>query len=355
MTGSRVLVAMSGGVDSSVAAARLVDEGAEAIGLFMRLGSEPVPGVARPRGCCSARDADDARRVAGRLGIPFYSLDFEEHFGRIIDDFVDEYARARTPNPCIRCNQWLKFGRLLGMAEDLGAESVATGHYVRIDRGSIARARDATKDQSYYLFSLAPEQRARARFPLGELTKDEVRAIARDLGLPTADKPESQDVCFVPGGDYREVVRARRPDALRPGPITDIEGNVLGEHPGVAAFTIGQRRGIGVAFGRPAYVVDLDPSTNTVVVGERAAILRRRLEASNVVWSERPPAGPLPCRAQIRHNHRAAPAIATAGPGRTLTVEFERPVEAVAPGQAVVLYCLADRRVLGGGWIERAD
>ncbi|MBI4618530.1 MAG: tRNA 2-thiouridine(34) synthase MnmA [Planctomycetes bacterium] len=350
---------MSGGVDSSVAAAILAAEGHEVIGLFMRLGHQPVSGVERSRGCCSARDADDARRVAGILGIPFYSLNFEEEFGRIVDDFAGEYARARTPNPCVRCNQWLKFGRLLETARELGAEAVATGHYVRrVDReGSLAlaRARDLSKDQSYYLFALGPGEIAAARFPVGDLEKSKVREVAREHGFPNADKPESQDICFVPDGDYRPVVQAVRPDSFRPGEIRDTSGRLLGTHSGVAAFTIGQRRGVGVAAGHPLYVVELDAETNTVVVGTRDELARGGLLAAGVLWTTGQVPAPgteLRCAAQVRYNHRPGDCTVRMDASGGAEVLFDRPESAVTPGQAVVFY--EGDVVLGGGWIDSA-
>lgn len=370
---------MSGGVDSSVAAGLLVEQGYDVLGVFMRLGADHhVPRAAagskacdpsirlplatppnntsgaRSRRCCSAEDADDARAVARRLGIPFYVLNFEREFGRLIDYFVDEYAAARTPNPCVRCNQWLKFGKLAAYADGIGAEFIATGHYARVehlkDRSRLRRAVDTEKDQSYVLFGVPREVLRRTRFPLGELAKAEVRDHARRFGLTVCDKPESQDICFVPDGDYARLVRARRAEAFEPGEVRHVDGRLLGGHNGLANFTIGQRRGLGIAEGSPVYVTALDTATNTVVVGPKEATRSDRADIGQVAWLARAPTGPFRADVKIRYHHDAAPAWVTPAAGASVRVQFDVPQSAVTPGQAAVVY--ANDEVLGGGWIE---
>lgn len=321
---------MSGGVDSSVAAALLKRRGRDVTGAFMRHG---VPG--NDRGCCSLDDAYDARRVADRLGIPFYALNLEDEFGALVDRVVDEYAHGRTPNPCILCNRDLKFGRLFDFAAAIGAETVATGHYARLEGGALRRGLDADKDQSYVLFDL--DRLDAIEFPLGGLRKDEVRAIAREEGLPVSEKRESQDVCFVPDGDMGAFLAART--AMRAGDIVTEGGEVVGRHDGAARFTVGQRRGLGVALGRPVYVVRVDTESNTVVVGEdpasRGCVLR------DARWLVEPRSR---ADVQVRYRHRPAPATIDGD-----AVRFDAPVRAVTPGQAAVFY--DGDRVLGGGWI----
>lgn len=355
-TMGKVVAAMSGGVDSSVAAGLLRDAGWDVTGVTLRL---PVYGDASAceRACCGERAIEDARRVAGKLGIPHYALDFREEFRRtVIADFCAAYARGRTPNPCARCNEWVKFGALLKKALALGAEFVATGHYVRkVDdpRTGLFRLRKGPPDddQSYFLYALSQEQLRHALFPLAEHDKTQVRRRAAELGLPVHDKPGSQDLCFLPLGDYRGFLREHCPQALRPGPILHVSGRELGTHEGVAAYTVGQRRGLGIAHGEPLYVVALRPEENTVVVGERRHLLRRSVTAADVNWMAAcPPAEPVPAQVKIRYNHPAAPAQVTAlGDGRAL-VEFAEPVEAPCPGQSVVFYQGED--VLGGGVME---
>ncbi|NUN49543.1 MAG: tRNA 2-thiouridine(34) synthase MnmA [Candidatus Brocadiae bacterium] len=344
---SRVVVAMSGGVDSSVTAALLRERGHDVVGLFMRNGVEHATRSSR-QGCCSAADAQDARRVADRLGIPFYALDFSAEFRTVVDRFVAEYARGRTPNPCIECNQALKFGRLLDYADAVGATHVATGHYARLENGVLRRGHDRAKDQSYVLFALSPAQIARTLLPIGALSKDEVRAEARRFDLPVSAKPESMEICFVPDNDYRRLIRERA--APRPGPMVDMERRLLAEHPGIENFTVGQREGLGIALGRPAYVVALEPETNTVVVGFADDLLSRGLVARRVNWLGGAPAGTLDADVQIRAHHRPAAATLTLD-GDAVHVAFREPVRAVTPGQAAVFYRGDD--VLGGGWIER--
>lgn len=379
-TRGKVLVAMSGGVDSSVAACLLCEQGYDVVGVFMRLGVHsaqdeqrtdatragadapdngglPVLPPRRRPTCCSAADATDARGVAGKLGIPFYALNFERDFSTLIDRFADDYAAARTPNPCVLCNQWLKFGKLVAYADAVGADLIATGHYARVDRDGerprLRRARYLTKDQSYVLFGIAPGTLRRTLFPLGDMTKAEVRTHARRLGLALHDKPESQDICFVPDRDYARVVRSRRPDAFRRGRIRHVDGRDLGEHEGLPHFTVGQRRGLRVAVGSPLYVTDLDPATSTVTVGPRDALEARVAMGSGVSWLCPPPATPIRADVKIRYHHPAAPAEVIPLPGHRVRVHFDEPQVAVTPGQALVFY--DGDEVLGGGWIDHRE
>jgi tRNA-specific 2-thiouridylase len=355
---ARVVLAMSGGVDSSVAALLLREQGHEVIGLFMRTGAhaEHDGRADHKKGCCSAVDAGDARRVADRLDLPFYALDFERDFDRIIDYFADEYVHGRTPNPCVVCNSWLKFGRLWEYGRRLDADLIATGHYARVvrDGGDVQlhRAVDDDKDQSYVLYGIGREVLSRLLFPVGEMRKEQVRAVARSAGLAVADKPDSVEICFVPDGDHAGLIRRRRPDAGAAGAFVDESGKVLGRHDGIERFTIGQRKGLGVAAGSRRYVLKIVPQTNEVVLGDREGLLSSSLRASGVNWLVEEPARPTPCRAKIRYRHDAADAVVTALPGGEARVEFARPQSAVTPGQAVVFY--DGTRVLGGGWIEEA-
>jgi tRNA-specific 2-thiouridylase len=352
---------MSGGVDSSVAALLLKQAGHEVLGVFLRLGSDAV-GHARStsRACCSVEDSRDAALVAARLDIPYYSLNYKEEFGRIIDYFVEEYHRGRTPNPCVRCNQFLKFGSLREKAEALGCDAIATGHYARIERDAsgsprLLRALDQEKDQSYFLFLMPRESLQRTLFPVGSYSKSQVRSIARAERLPVAEKPESQEICFVPNDDYREVLRARGPERFRTGRFVDLSGRVLGEHHGHQNFTIGQRRGTGIAAGSPRYVVQIDAQSNTVTLGARDALRRFEVDVDEVGWTSVAPPPidkPLRVEAQIRHRHKArAATVIPLTPTRVL-LRFDEAEEAVTPGQAVVFY--DGDVVLGGGWIEGA-
>lgn len=356
---SRVLLAMSGGVDSSASAVLLKRQGYDVVGLFMRTGTHGHDqGGTRPdnkKGCCSAIDAGDARRVADRLDIPFYALDFEREFDRIIDYFADEYLRGRTPNPCVVCNTWLKFGKLWEFAQQIGADHIATGHYARVVRGphgaELHCGSDPDKDQSYVLHGIQREVLEHLIFPVGDSAKPAIRALAREAGLGAlADKPDSVEICFVPGGDHTEVVRRRRPQSAMAGTIVERDGTVLGEHDGIDRFTIGQRKGLGVAAGRKRFVLEILPETATVVVGDHEDLLASGLEASRVNWLTAAPAKPLECSAKIRYRHTAVLATVTAT-GDGTTVAFREPQPAVTPGQAVVFY--DDTRVLGGGWIEQ--
>jgi tRNA-specific 2-thiouridylase len=348
---------MSGGVDSSVAAALLQAEGYDVLGLFMRTGAGAVDAERRAKTCCSVADALDARSVADRLDIPFYVLDFEREFARIEDYFVAEYFAGRTPNPCVMCNIWLKFGKLWSYGEQVGADFVATGHYARIipDQDGtprVARAVDRSKDQSYVLFGLRRELLPHVLFPVGGFPKSEIRALARRHGLPVHDKPDSQEICFVPDDDYLAFVRDRSPDRQAGGPIVDEEGTVVGEHSGIEAFTIGQRRGLGIAFGAPRYVVQIEPATRTVTVGRRAALEKSGLIAGRFNWQGPIAERPTTCLAQIRARHCAVPATVESLPDGGARVQFETPQSAVTPGQVVTVY--QDDLVLGGGWIEQA-
>jgi tRNA-specific 2-thiouridylase len=369
---SKVLVAMSGGVDSSVAAAMLLREGCEVVGCFMRLGSpgepldELVPvqaaGVCDPRklkighqGCCSINDAKDAQLVAAKLGIALYVLNFKRDFGRVIDYFAAEYHAGRTPNPCVRCNDWLKFGKLDDYARSIDADAVATGHYARIEtidgRPALLRGVDRSKDQSYVLFGSSSAHLGRMRLPIGGHHKTRIREMAREFDLPVFDKPDSQEICFVPDMDYAGLLRRRDPGAFAPGAILDEQGRPVGRHEGHQHFTIGQRRGVGVAMGRPIYVVDKNPADNTVTIGPRESLARDALVADQVSWLVDPPASaPIACQAKIRYNAEPTPAAVQATGPDELTVRFDAPQFAVAPGQAVV--CYDGDRVLGGGWIR---
>ena len=346
---------MSGGVDSSVAAALLARDGHEVIGLSMQL-YDQTQGEIRFGSCCTLDDLYDARRVARAIGIPHYIVNFEQRFEEhVISDFVREYASGRTPIPCVHCNGDLKFASLVERAQGFDAEAVATGHYARVDADPatglfrLKRGVDRAKDQSYFLFTLTQPQLARARFPVGALDTPSVREEARRLGLSVAEKHDSQEICFVAAGEHADFVAKRA--SLDGGEIRDADGHVLGRHGGIHRFTIGQRKGLGVAAGIPLYVVDIDAGTSTVTVGPRAALERTSLTASRVNWmSGRTPAGPLRAAAQIRHRHAEAAATITPIDDARARVEFDEPQSAITPGQAVVFY--AADVVLGGGWID---
>jgi tRNA-uridine 2-sulfurtransferase len=382
---SRVVLAMSGGVDSSVAAHLLTEAGHDVIGVFMRHGEQsPVACEARgarsegrdsgdnplsildPRssrldhkqGCCTAADAEDARRVADRLGIPFYALNLQEEFGQIMDYFVAEYTAGRTPNPCVQCNNWIKFGKLFDYADSVGAEFVATGHYARLERGAdgdveLVRGVDAGKDQSYVLFGIRRELLPRMMLPVGGFEKPEIRAMAANLGLRVAEKKDSQEICFVTHDRYDEFVR-RRDAGDRGGEMVTSDGTVVGEHRGIESFTVGQRKGLGVALGDRKFVVRIEPESRRVVIGDREELYTNTLTARDVNWlAENDMDVPHRCFAQIRYNATAQPATMTLLPERRVRISFDEPQFAITPGQAVVCYdAETNSRVLGGGWIE---
>lgn len=346
----RVLAAMSGGVDSSVAAALMTDAGHEVIGVTLKLWSGP-DGELPTAGCCTLSDSEDARRVAATLDIPYYVLDYTEEFrDGVVDRFVSDYASGRTPNPCIECNRTVKFDRLLRRLDEFECDILVTGHHARVveAEGSwqLHRGTDPAKDQSYVLSMLTQRELAVTRLPVGEMTKDSVRAVAAAMGLSTAQKPESMDICFVGQGDYRGFLQATAPDAFRPGPVVDTSGEVVGRHDGVAGFTVGQRRGLGVAVGDPRYVVNIDSTRATVVIGARRHLEVGSVHLRGITFSDGPVEGGV--MVQYRAHGETVPAVLA---GSTLVFEYAQ--EGVAPGQTVAFY--AGDRVLGGGVIESTE
>jgi tRNA-uridine 2-sulfurtransferase len=359
MSKERVIVAMSGGVDSAVAAGLLVRQGYDVIGITMRLWSrDDAEGRLHQKRCCGVEDTDDARTAAEVLGIPHYVLNLEEEFGRrVVNYFVGEYERGRTPNPCLACNEHVKFRALLDRAVALDADRLATGHYARIQRGTegfeLHRALDANKDQSYVLYTLQQAELQRLLFPVGEYAKPEIRRLALEMGLPLHDKPDSAEICFVPGNDYRAFLAERLPS--RPGSVLDADGNTVGRHDGIAGFTIGQRKGIG-AFGGKRFVTDIDPELNLITIGPEDDLM------SNLLWTERPTwtAGRPPApefEAMVKVRYKSEPALAMVRVHEEgLEVAFSQPLRAITPGQAAVLY--DGDRVIGGGtiaWAERTE
>lgn len=352
----RVVAAMSGGVDSSVVAGLLVEQGHEVIGVHMKLHdvpNDPVGGSAKH--CCGLDDALDARAVAAKLDIPFYVMDLRAAFKKaVMDDFADTYLRGATPNPCIQCNGVLKFRVLLARAKALGATHLATGHYARISEdGGLATATDAAKDQSYFLFPVTREALAHTLFPLGGMTKPEVRATAQRMGLLTADKPESQEVCFIPDDDHTRFVTEHRGVTEGAGQIVHIDGRVLGEHGGYWRYTIGQRRGLGVAVGHPLYVISINPTTAQVTVGPNEALRHTRIRAERANWFHRPEVGDQ-LLARIRHRGAMHPCeVVSVGTEGEVAVQLRTPARAATPGQAIVLY--EGECVAGGAWIQDVD
>ena len=360
MTSSpRVVVAMSGGVDSSVAAALLVRQGYDVIGMMMRLWSEDC-GEGGANRCCTPAQMADARRIADQLGIPFYVIDTQDVFHRtIVQFFVDRYAAGDTPNPCLECNRHIRFEWLLNHALALGAEYLATGHYARTDRPPDGRVRllmgrDPAKDQSYVLSVLTQEKLRHAMFPVGDYAKPDVRRIADEIGLPVAQKHDSQDLCFLADGDYRRFLRERVPEAVQPGPIRLRDGRVLGEHTGLPNYTIGQRKGLGISYPEPLYVLETDAAHNALIVGPREELGRRGLVAGRVNWiAGTVPDGQFQAEVKIRYKAQLAPATVTPLPDDRVAITFDEPLLGISPGQGAVIY--DGEECLGGGIIARVE
>ena len=358
----KALIAMSGGVDSSVAALLTKEQGYDCIGCTMKLwdaeqeaGGNALP---RPKSCCSLDDTEDARSVASKLGMPFYAFNYKDEFmEQVICPFAADYEQGRTPNPCIECNRFLKFGKLLRRAEELGCGKVVTGHYARIERDEdgcyvLKKGLDPSKDQSYVLHCLTQEQLAQILFPLGEMTKGETRAIAEQNGFLNANKPDSQDICFVPDGDYAKVVeRYGKGGGTQPGAFIDVDGKPVGTHRGIIHYTVGQRKGLGNTWGRPVFVVAIDPAANTVTLGDREDLFRREVRVTDFNWiAGEAPAAPIRCTAKLRYRQAEQPAMANTAEDGRVTLVFDEPQRAPTPGQYAVLY--DGDVVLGGGRIE---
>ena len=352
MSKPRIVVAMSGGVDSSVAAALMVRAGFDVVGITLQLYPGDTP--AKKGSCCAGQDIYDAKTVAAKLGIPHYVLDYESRFReKVIADFADTYARGETPIPCVRCNERVKFADLLDTARELGADALATGHYVRriasATGAQLHAAQETARDQSYFLFATTQAQLDYLRFPVGDMDKAAVRGLAAELGLITADKPDSQDICFVPEGRYTNVINRLRPDAARPGEIVDLSGAVLGRHDGITNFTVGQRKGLGLSGNEePLFVIRLDAAKARVIVGPRAALASSSITLRDVNWLAHT-SGPMECTVKVRSMRPPVAATVTPLPGGAARVDLAAPEDAIAPGQACVFY--DGSRVLGGGWI----
>ena len=356
--GQRVVIAMSGGVDSSVAAALVKRAGYDAVGITLQL-YDHGEAIRRKGACCAGQDIHDARAVAAKLDMPHYVFDYESRFKEsVMDEFVDGYLAGHTPIPCIRCNETVKFRDLLTTARELGAVALVTGHYIATQQGATGwqmhRPRDLARDQSYFLFSTTQEQLDFLRFPLADLTKEEIRDYAALIGLQVADKPDSQDICFVPNGDYAGVIKRLRPDCSLPGEIRTMDGAVLGQHQGVLHYTVGQRRGLGVATGDPLYVVAIDADKREVIVGPREALARARIQLDEVNWLGDGGETVLPVRARIRSTGEPAAAELTLNDNGSAEIVLAEAEEGVSPGQACVFYAADSDRVLGGGWISGA-
>jgi len=357
--GQRVVIAMSGGVDSSVAAALVKRAGYDAVGITLQL-YDHGEAIRRKGACCAGQDIHDARAVAAKLDMPHYVLDYESRFKEsVMDEFVEGYLAGHTPIPCIRCNETVKFRDLLTTARELGAVALVTGHYIATQHGETGwqmhRPRDLARDQSYFLFSTTQEQLDFLRFPLADLTKEEIRDYAALIGLQVADKPDSQDICFVPNGDYAGVIKRLRPDCSLPGEIRTIDGEVLGQHQGVLHYTVGQRRGLGVATGDPLYVVAIDADKRQVIVGPREALARARIHLDEVNWLGDGRATAMAVRARIRSTGEPAAAELTLNDKGGADIVLAEAEEGVSPGQACVFYAADSDRVLGGGWISGAS
>ena len=352
----KALIAMSGGVDSSVAALIMKDKGYDCTGCTMRLYGNEDAGIDKGHTCCSLDDVEDARSVARRLGMPYYVFNFSEDFNeKIIEKFIHCYEQGITPNPCIDCNRYMKFDKLFDRAEVLGCDYVVTGHYARIEEPSdgtfqLKKALDLSKDQSYVLYSMTQEQLRKTQFPLGGLEKSKVRSIAEANGFVNAAKPDSQDICFVPDGDYARVIRLRTGKHYDEGNYVDINGNVLGRHKGIIHYTIGQRKGLGIAFGKPTFVVDIRPETNEVVLGTNDELFGRELNVTDFNWiAGTAPSDSFSCKAKIRYRQEEQPATASILPNGDVHISFDEPQRAITKGQAAVLY--DGDTVLGGGVI----